>query len=256
MPHALLDGLPADRIAAMAELAGRTDEPDAVELDALGECLGDPAKRIQRRAAEVFAALAVRGVAVGDRLHAALGAAELRQRWGATYALSLIGAVPLAALPTLLELLGSDDGDLRWAAAQLVERLASVDRATVSARLLGAARAPGAQRKMALYCLRDLDVEEGCDAALAALTDEHIETRLAALSFVAQVHRDRAAAARQIAALLVDGDPRMQRAAAGTLGSVGVSSEEVLQALHRAAASTDSSLARAATHSLRLLTAM
>ena len=43
---------------------------------------------------------------------------------------------------------------------------------------------------MALYCLRDLEVVEAADVALAAVADEHIETRLAALALLAKVHPD------------------------------------------------------------------
>jgi HEAT repeat protein len=253
MPRTLIDGSPAARVAAMATLVRRATAPEDDELEALCKCLGDPSKPVQRAAAEAFAALAARGVEVGGRLGAVLAAPDLRWRWGAAYALSLLGAVPLAALPTLLEVLGSDDGDLRWAAAEVLKRLAAVDRATVLAALLAAARSPGARRKMALYALRDLEVPEAFDAALAALADESTETRLAALAAIAKVHPEPGAAARRIAALIDDPDPRMQRAAAGTLGSLGVRSDDVLSALQRAAQSPDGSLCRAALRSLRQL---
>ncbi len=253
MPHALLDGPPDARVAAIAALADGVAAPDAADLDALRACLGDARKLVQRRAAEAFAALAGRGVEVGDRLRAALGAPDLRLRWGAAYALSLVGPLPLEALPTLLDVMGLDDGDLRWAAADLVKQLAATDRGSVVARLLAAAREPGAQRKMALYSLRDLRVVEAFDVALDALAGEHVETRLAALAVISKVHPDPAVAARWIAGLIDDSDPRIQRAAAGTLGGLGVRSEEVVGALRRAEMSDDASLRRAAARSRGLL---
>jgi len=253
MPHPLLDGPPAARLAAMAALVDCATAPQNDEIDALGECLGDARKPVQRRAAEAFAALAARGVEVGARLHAALAAPELRRRWGAAYALSLVGAVPLAALATLLEVLGSDDGDLRWAAADLLKRLAATERPVVVTALLGRAGHPGEGRKMALYALRDLNVAEAFDAALGALADDAIETRLAALALIAKVHPEPGAAARRIAQLVDDPDPRMQRAAAGTLGGLGVGREDVMRTLRRAAESSDGSLRRAAARSLRQL---
>lgn len=253
MSHALLNGAAETRAAAITALAERAEAPSPDELDALRDCLGDTRKLVQRRAAEAFGILAPRGVDVESRLRAALDAADVRLRWGAAYALALIERLPLEALPALLDVMGFDDGDLRWAAADLVKQLAAADRGAVSAHLLTAARTPGPKRKMALYCLRDLDVAEASEIALSALADEQLETRLAALALLAKVHPAPAAAARRIAALIDDADPRMRRAAAGTLGSLGIRADSVIAALHRAAASEDSSLSRAATRSLRLL---
>ena len=251
--HPLLDGSPAARAVALTAVAERDAAPDRAELAALDACLADPHKLVQRRAAETFAALARRGVEVEAALRAALAAPELRRRWGAVYALSLIGPLPPAALPTLLDVLGVDDGDLRWAAGDLIKQLAARERSSVVAALLAVARAAAPPRKMALYCLRDLGVAEAVDAALSALADGPIETRLAALSLLSAVHPDPAVAAQRIAALIDDGDPRMQRAAAATLGGLGVRTDAVMSALRRASSSDDSSLRRAAAHSLRML---
>jgi HEAT repeat protein len=255
MTRPLLDGPPEARVAAI-EAFTRTDAaPGGADLDALRDCLGDASKRVQRRAAEAFALLASRGVEVGDRLRAALDAHDVHLRWGAAYALSLSGPLPLAALPTLLDVMALDDGDLRWAGADLVKQLAAADRIPVVRQLLAAALEPGAQRKMALYCLRDLAVVEAVDVALGALGDTAVGVRLAALAVLAEVHPNPAAAARRIAVLIGDRDPRMQRAAAGTLGRLGVCSAEIIGALRAAEASDDPSLRRAAARSLRALEA-
>jgi HEAT repeat protein len=253
MPSPLLDGAPADRVAAMAALLQRAPGPEETEIDALCVCLGDASKLVQRRSAEALAALATRGIPIAPRLRDALGADDPRRRWGAAYALALIDALPLDALPLLIDVLGSDDGDLRWAAADLVKRLATDDRAAVVAGLLAAAAVPGPRRKMALYSLRDLEVPQAFDAALAALADPHLETRLAALAVLARIHPDPLAAAHRVASLIDDADPRMQRAAAGTLGGLAIRSPDVLEALRRAEQSSDPSVRRAAARSLRLL---
>ena len=253
MPQALLDGTPESRIAAMAALVARAAPPSRVELEALRDCLADQRKPVQRRAAETFAALSARGVQVEYLLRNVLTVRDLRARWGAAYALSLLQRLQFEALPTLFEVVALDDGDLRWAASELIKQLAAVDRERVVAALLVAARDPGPQRKMALYCLRDLGVAESSDIALAALTDPHLETRLAAVALLAKVHRDPSSAARRIAALVDDADPRMQRVAAATLGNLGISLPEVLAALDRAEASSDDSLRRAAARSRALL---
>ena len=253
MSRALLDGTPESRIAAMAALVARAAPPSRDELEALRDCLGDQRKPVQRRAAEAFAALSARGVHVEYLLRNVLDVRDLRARWGAAYALSLLQRLRFEALPTLFEVMALDDGDLRWAASELIKQLAAADGERVVAALLLAARDPGPQRKMALYCLRDLGVAESSDIALAALTDPHLDTRLAAVALLAKVHRDPSSAARRIAALVDDADPRMQRVAAATLGNLGVALPEVLAALDRAEASSDDSLRRAAARSRALL---
>jgi hypothetical protein len=248
----LLDGSAHERAAALAELAA-CDDPERSALDALDECLCDASKLVQRRAAESFAALVRRGLVGEERLRAKVSSGERRARWGAVYALSLIDRLTIDTLPILLEVMGSDDGDLRWAAADLAKRLAAVDRDVVATALTDAARVGGAARKMALYCLRDLAVAAATDVAVDALDDPAIETRLAALAFLAAVHADAAVAAQRIAALVADADPRMQRAAAGTLGGLGIGDASVADALRRARSSSDPSLSRAALRSLRQL---
>lgn len=253
MEDALRTGSTEGRADAVAALAARSNEPSAAELDALRDCLGDSHKLVQRRAAEAFAELVRRGVNIGDRLAGALDVDDLRLRWGAVYALSRIGPLTLKALPTLLDVIGLDDGDMRWAASELIKGLADSARPTVVDRLLEAAATPGPRRKMALYCLRDLQVPQAADLVGAALADTHLETRLAALALLAKVHADPAAAAAIIRPLIDDADPRMQRAAAATLGNLGVSSPEILAALNRVADSKDQALRRAAERSLRRL---
>ena len=108
----------AERLAAMADITTAGDA-DPATLAALTDCLGDRRKVIQRRAAETFAALSQHGAAVQPVLLAALASDAITQRWGAAYALSLLGAAPQVALPVLLEALGRDDGDVRWAAGNI-----------------------------------------------------------------------------------------------------------------------------------------
>jgi HEAT repeat protein len=247
----------AARIRAMDELAERSTPPSEEETEALLACLADRRKPVQRRAAECFAALIGRGLPLEGLLHGALAGAEWRLRWGATFALSLAGEVPVGALETLVEALGVADGDLRWAAVELLVRCAGIDRGVALPRLLGAASSGSdVQRKMALYCLRDAGARHPAVLAAAeqALAETNTDLRLAGLSALARLHGDRSAASLRVARLLVDGDERIRRAAAGTLGRMGAGSPEVLAALRRALDSEDSSLRRAAATALRTLT--
>ena len=237
-------------IAELAERGGATPE----ELAALADCLGAGRKAVERPAAEAFAALAARGIPVHDVLLDALASPLPRRRWGAAFALSLAGNPPAATLPVLLETLGADDGDLRWAAASIVMRLP--DRAALVGSLLALVTSGNAaQRKMALYCLRDLEARtpEVEQAVLRALGDADRDVRLAAIATLARLACGRGAAAERLVHALETGDERVRRAAAAALGALGERSASVLAALRAAGASPDPSLRRAAEGALRQL---
>jgi HEAT repeat protein len=243
-------GACASAIAALAE-QGRA-EPE--ELEALAECLGHARKAVQRPAAEAFAALAALGVPVAAVLDRALASPDARRRWGAAFALSLVGDPPPRTLPALLDTLGADDGDMRWAAAAILGRLP--DRAALVGGLRDLLRGGNAaQRKMALYCLRDLDARspEVEEAVLWALGDEEFDVRLAAIATLARLSLDRGAAAERLLIALEGGTERERRAAAAALGALGERSERVLAALRSASAGADGSLRRAAEGALRRL---
>src|SRR5262249_22285140 len=181
-----------DRLTAIA--ASRRAE--ASELALLLDALGAPTKAEQRRAAEALAAVAGAGQDVQPVLEQGLADGSSRRRWGAAYACSLVGVMPAACLPVLLEALGSDDGDGRWAAATIVRSFPA--GLAIVAELRALARAPSPlHRKMALYCLRDLAARvDGLEAELVvALRDAEPAVRLAAMSAVTALAEDRAAAA-------------------------------------------------------------
>ena len=70
----------------------------------------------------------------------------------------------------LLEALGEDDGDMRWAAARIVVRMRD-EPGLVGMLVELAVRGRGSQRKMALYCIRDLEVVS-TDTIVDALWEE------------------------------------------------------------------------------------
>ena len=245
----------SQRLAAIAEVTEQGAAGPEI-LTALGECLGDARKAVQRQAAEALAVLARQGVPVEPTLLAALTAAEVGRRWGAAYALSLIGPPPPAALPVLLEVLGANDGDLRWASAHIIGRVEPRGRVAEPLRALvrtGSALA----RKMALYCLRDLGPEAGDVQALVAdaVADTDPGVRLAAMAALVRLATNRPAAATHLVGCLGDPDEGVRRAAAASLGRLGERSAEVMTALRAAARSPDRALARAAEHALAALDA-
>ena len=241
------------RVAAIAALRER-GAADEDEIAALADCLGHGRKAVQRAAAEAFATLAERGVAVRAVLEAALTSAAARQRWAAAYALARLGGPTSGLLPVLVETLGGYDGDLRWAAADILTGLP--DRPAVQAVLRRLVREGNpAQRKMAFYCLRDLEdrTPEVEASALAAVADRDPGVSLAAIASLARLATDRVGAAARLVTVLQTGTERAARAAAAALGTLGERGEPVLVALRRAAASPDPSLRRAARRALGFL---
>src|SRR5262249_58988457 len=136
--------------------------------------------------------------------------------------------------PILLEALGSDDGDVRWAAATIIRSLPVHPDIVSELRALAHAASP-LQRKMALYCLRDLSAQaSGLDhELLAALRDDEPAVRLAALSAVTVLAHDRRAAARAVVGRLRDARGGVGRGAAAGPGPRGPDAASVPRAARR-----------------------
>jgi HEAT repeat protein len=243
-----------DAIMRLVEDASQTVSEAA--LEALARCLGAGRKAIERRAADAFVAIAACDTRATAVLHRVIEGADPRARWTAAYALARCSAGPLAeqAVEALFEALANADGDVRWAAADLIVALGRENRAAIVARLLALAGGdnPVAQR-MALYGLRDLDA--GGDAMLAAVERasraDSTHLRLAALAALARLKDSADAVQIALERLERDPDAGVRRAAAAALGAFASGSPIVHAALTRAALSNDESLGRAARSALK-----
>ncbi len=265
--EALLRDLSAEdekiRLAAVVSLTGRREIALSERaLEALVGCLGAASRLLQRRAGEALAATAASDWRAVEAVRRALSSSEARTRWGAAYALGLIGdALDLDALKNLLEALASPDGDVRWAAAELVVTLGRKHPAAVRVALLSLVRsgAPIA-RRMALYCLRDMmaaDMTLADDDVLRVAEESARASdpllRLAALSLLSRLPGERALIA-VLGRLDSDPNPGVRRSAAVALGRLGSRSHRVLEALKRAAGEPgDPFLRRSAGTALRRL---
>jgi len=245
-----------ERLRALARINDR-QVPDADGVAFLLGCLAAADKRVRRLAAQTLGRLAAGDGSIAERLRAGLTHPTFVHRWGAAYALALSrGAPPPQSLPTLLEALGDDDGDVRWAAAGILQRM----RPTVTGTLLElAAAGTPIQRRMALYCLRDTTHAPPTlqPTLLAAAADRDANVRLAAISALARRAADRESAAACLLARRDDPNAGVRRAAVSALGTLGYRSSEVEAALRAAEQQTaDPALQRAATRALRLLAAV
>ena len=210
----------------------------------------------QRAAADTLATLVETVPPLVAALERALTVPEQRLRWGAAYTLGHSCARSAAIWPAVREAMALEDGDQRWAAAELACLLAR-DDPEVRHGIESAASAPDTTvRKMALYCLRDLAPPVRVELALGALADGDAGVRLAALALIVRVtgrEARRRSAARVAEMVESDPSPGVRRAAAAALGRLGVASPSVLEALARAESNPDRSLARAAAAARREL---
>ncbi len=229
---------------------------DAAVVEKLMRELGDARKSAQRKAIDELVAIAASGSPVViEKLRDSLASADRRARWASAYALCQIGAGAFAmdCAEVLCEAMSDEDGDIRWAATELMVRLGRENLAPISARLLKLAADPDSDRnarKMALYCIRDLDITGPELIAIAehALHDSDVHVRLAALALLSGM-RDGAEAATRIMLVCLKSDPDagVRRAAASALGNIQSTTAEATAALASAAADrSDESLAKAA----------
>jgi HEAT repeat protein len=269
-PDAHNDGLVAalhsatneERVAALVsiiEQPGRRLDPETVA--AIAGCLGADSKTVRRRAADALAAVARRHPAIVAAIRGALRSPDQRIRFGAAYALGAVGdeVLTLDTAAALCEALGSADGDLRWAAAELMVRLGQAYPKETGERLLAlVSSANPAARKMALYCLRDLGVRGSrvLQAVAGALCDLDAHVRLAALAVLSGSFADHHAAAQlMLERLKSDREVGVRRAAAVALGNLPPGTAVAIEALRRVASQAlDESLGRAARTSLERLT--
>jgi HEAT repeat protein len=251
-----------ERVAALVSIIENPGQRlDAETVAAIARCLGADSKSVRRRAADALAALARRDPAIVAAIRPALRSADHRVRFGAAYALGAVGneALTLDTAAALCEALGSSDGDLRWAAAELMVRLGRAHPKEIREELLALARgANPAARKMALYCLRDLGVRGTgvLQAVAAGVRDLDAHVRLAALALLSGSLADHDAAAQlMLERLESDREVRVRRAAAVALGNLPAGTAVAIEALRRVASQADDqSLGKAARTSLERLT--
>lgn len=261
--HALLECAKGDRAARASvstkiiELveAGEAAAVDAELATALVALFEQPGRTQQRHLADALQPLARQNTAVYEALKDALAASNDSLRWGAAFTLGHAFGPSPAIARTILQVLGQEDGDSRWAAAELACGLARLSEDFTN-ELRAATRAQTATlRRMALYCLRDLKVPDLCALAREGLNDPTSHGRMAALSALVAAAPDAVANEALVGPIgrLIedDPDPGVRRAAAATLGRLGAPAARRI--LEQASASADPSLARAAAGALRKL---
>ena len=154
-------------------------------MEPLLDALEEPDKGVVRRAVEGLVALAAGEPRVAEALARRL---QANSRWPVAYALGQITRPSAACLEVLVRGLGSGDQDVRWATQLLItdrgKRFPEVGSRLEA--LLG--DGSPTQRRMAVYCLRDIGAAgAGLPAVfLEALRDPEPLVRVAVITSLAK----------------------------------------------------------------------
>ena len=226
------------------------------KIASLIDRLGHLDKKAARQAADTLISLAPKHPKLAQGLNRALNEAPQETRWPIAYVLAHISSPSTLCVEVLSETLGSGDPDLRWAACALLARLGKSNPAIVRKLLDLRAKGAPSQRRMAIYCLRSLELKDApsLKALLSSLNDPDCLVRLAAvISLRSRPDLSQKGLDLLLDTFLGDSDPRVRYAAALTLGELGAPTGAIRAALKEASQSEDAYLKKAATAALGLL---
>jgi HEAT repeat protein len=229
---------------------------DDDQTTALLTDLNSSDKRTIRVAVDKLIKLAAAAPKLADELNRLIGESRDRHPWPAAYILAHLPHPSQRVFEALLNTLDHPDPDIRWAILLLLVRLAKSD-SDIAGLLLGL-RETGTptQRRMALYCIRDLSLTDAASlqALLDSLRDEDPTVRVAAVTSLkrrTEINPDGREALYDL--FVKDPDLRVRNVAAVTLAQLGSPSEKFLAALKMAEASEHVQLKKAATAALAII---
>jgi hypothetical protein len=227
-----------------------------LEIADLIAALDHPDKPTIRAAVDKLIALAETSETLRQALHDRLSEADHRNYWPHAYILGHQAQPSGVVIRTLLDALDHREPDIRWANGLLLVRVAQQVGAVVPL-LIGLCETGSAnQKRMALYCLRDLVLSdaESRHAMLTALDDKEPTVRVAAATSL-KVRTDVDAAVRQkfLATYLHDADDRVKNVVAVTLASLGSPDEDFMRALNEASRNGNGQIKKSADAALKML---
>jgi HEAT repeat protein len=226
------------------------------KIAALISALADSDKTKIRAAVDALVTLATDSADVRAALEQRLNGPHGKNHWTLAYVLGHLSQPSGAVVQTLLDALDHADPEIRWAIAVLLVRLGKSD-AVIARRLLElCATGTPTERRMAVYCVRDLKLGDrpSLESLLNALNDPEPLVRVAAVtSLKARADVDENGRRVLLDLFLHDRDVRVRNVAAITLAGLGSPSEKFLGALHNATAGDNAQIKKAAFAALSLL---
>ena len=234
-------------IAQLIREAPQPKVPLEVAIELVGSMAG-ATRSEQRHLSEALQSLAPHSPQISEALELMLASADPDLRWGAAYTLGKLTPNHKKIWPAIRGMLGAEDGDSRWAAAEITCTMARQSTSLQDELRTATRTGEGTLRRMALYCLRDLQTHDLFALARERLADTEGPGRLSALTTLLKTEvpqEERASLAGELVAILTtDPIPGVRRAAAATIGKLQL--REARFALARACQSEDPSLAKAA----------
>ena len=228
---------------------------EARDVAPLIAALEGPDKASIRGAVDSLIRIARDAPQVRKQLGDLLGEPSRKNRWAVAYVLAHLDDPPASVLPALLDALDTDDPDVRWAVALLLIRLGKESNGVVDL-LFELLKSGGLhQRRMAVYCLRDIGLRgASLHKLLLPLEDPDPLVRVAVLTALGAQKRTLPESVERLRKLLAaDPDTRVRCAAALALARLGDPTEEVRAALIEASRAEQPTLRKAAGAALKLL---
>lgn len=233
------------------------DAPEVKEsLAALIERLESRDRTEIRAAVDALIDLASSSTLPKALLEQLLADGNRENRWAVGYVLGHLPQPSAAAIGSLLDGLDRSEPDIRWAIALLLTRLAQSDGNIVERLLALSATGTANQRRMAIYCVRDLRLT--CKASMAALAsatgDRDPSVRVAAVTSL-RWRADAGVSTRKLLLdrFVTDQDGRVRNAAAVTLAQLGAPDVSFVRALEECVGRGDAHARKAALAALEIL---
>jgi HEAT repeat protein len=178
------------------------------------------------------------------------------QCWPVAYVLGNLPQPSRAVINGLLDALDHREPDIRWAISLLLARIAKDNPDLINLLIQLCATGSDNQKRMALYCLRDLTLSDAASltALLAAVGDNEPTVRVAAaICLKARPDVDDAGKNVLLQAYANDAESRVRHAAAIALANLGEPAPEFVIALRKNSESENEQTKKAAIAALELL---
>jgi len=218
--------------------------------------LDRPEKAKIRAAVDALIHLSAAAPGLRSKLEQSLNDEQRKNRWAIAYVLGHLPQPSGAAIRILLNGLDHWEPDIRWAIALLLVRIAKHEGNLANSLLALCANGTVNQKRMAIYCIRDLEFTDdaGMRALLDAAGDEEPTVRVAAvISLKSRSNAGAAARRRLLERFINDPDGRVRNASAITLAQLGAPDEAFLRALEQGAQSSDPRARKASLAAIALL---
>jgi HEAT repeat protein len=209
-----------------------------------------------RAAVDALIQRAANSLQVRDLLNRRLTEAGHRHYWPVAYILGNLPQPSRQVITSLLDALDHREPDIRWAISLVVARIAKEHPDLINLLIQLCATGSDNQKRMALYCLRDLTLSDTASltALLAALGDNEPTVRVAAaICLKARPDIDDAGKNILLQAYSNDAESRVRHVAAIALANLGSPAVEFLIALRKNSESENEQTKKAAVAALELL---